>query len=245
MRRVAHHEHLRHGRRKLVLFRARGRQGLARGLHFRVGRHEQLGELRRGRRNGTLFVLEERHFDRRQITIEYLELVDAAANRRLLAEPRAERQSQERIEHVAGRERQDRARKVIVLDVRHRGGAVHVQLEPGRAARAVVRQREVRPRADRQRIVGLDRDHVRRWRVCERRPQLAVVDREPVTRAARILLRQVVQHRRVLVLRAHIEPEVDAERIRAVVPADVAPEKAAIRLVEEQRLAAHAGFKDG
>ena len=74
----------------------------------------------------------------------------------------------------------------------------------------------------------------------ERDPQLAVIDREAITRAARVLLGQIVEHRHVLVLVADVEPEVEGERIGAVVVADVAAEKAAIRLVEPQRLSAHA-----
>jgi len=46
-----------------------------------------------------------------EVAIEQLELVDAATDRRLLAKPRAEGYTQERIEHVARRERQDRARQ--------------------------------------------------------------------------------------------------------------------------------------
>ncbi len=75
----------------------------------------------------------------------------------------------------------------------------------------------------------------------ERGPELAVVDREPIARAARVLLGQMVDDGHVVVGGGRVEPEVERERIGAVVVADVASHEAAIRLVEEQRLAAHAG----
>ena len=115
--------------------------------------------------------------------------------------------------------------------------AVQVQRRARRAARAVVGERDVRPFADGKRLDRSHRDHVRGRRVCERQPEPAVIDREAVAGAPRILLGEMIDDRNVVVRFRRVEPEVERERIRAVVPADVAPEEASIRLVEEQRLA--------
>ena len=75
----------------------------------------------------------------------------------------------------------------------------------------------------------------------ERDPETAVIDREPVTRAAGVLLGEMVQYGNVLVRVPDVEPEVDAERIRPIEPTDIQTQETAVRLIEEQRLAAHAG----
>ena len=64
---------------------------------------------------------------------------------------------------------------------------------------------------------------------------------ESIARASRVLLGQMVDDGHVVVGGGRVEPEVERERIGAVVVADVAAHEAAVRLVEEQRLAAHAG----
>ena len=121
---------------------------------------------------------------------------------------------------------------------------------PAARLAAVVRERDVRPLADWKRLDRLHRDHVRGRRVCERQPEPAVADIEAVTGAPGILLGEMIDDRNVVVRFRRVEPEVDRERIGAVVPADVAPEEASISLVEEQRLSLDAvaesrGLNDG
>ena len=73
-------------------------------------------------RRGERVVVQERDFDGREIALENAQLVDAAADRRLLAETRAQGESYERIEHVGRGERQDRARQGVAY-VRVAAGA--------------------------------------------------------------------------------------------------------------------------
>ena len=91
--------------------------------------------------------------------------------------------------------------------------AVQVELQTRNAARAVIGQREVRPFADGHRVFGLDGEHVRGRRVRERHPELAVIDRQPIAGAARVLLGEMIEDRHVLVVRADVEPEVERERL--------------------------------
>ena len=116
--------------------RARGRQCAARGHDLRVGRGHELGKLcLEVRCCGERLVVQERDLDGREIALEHAQLVDAAADRRLLAETRAESDAEEWIEHV-GASVNGRIVRVepVALDARARDSTVQVQREPGCAA---------------------------------------------------------------------------------------------------------------
>ena len=130
--------------------RASGRQRGVGGHDLPVRLRQQLREPPRLSAGVQRLIVEERDLDGRQIALEHAQLVEAAADGRLLAEARADGESQKRIEHVGRGERQDRARQPIAFDCGSPRRTVQVELQPGSAAPAVVRQRDVGPLADGQ-----------------------------------------------------------------------------------------------
>jgi hypothetical protein len=214
----------------------------------RVGGHqhvdERVGRDARRRRTARLFA-EGLDFHRRQRPVEHPELVDGAVLHRREAEPASEHDAEVLAAEQAAAIGPIVRVRLSLTTSRSAPSAVDVDEGTVGLARAVVGQRHARPLLDRQRVLADHADHVAGARVLKVELQPVLVQLQLIAGVAAVVVLAMVEDRRVLVDLVRPHPQVDAERLRALVVADPVAQHAAIVVVEEQRLPLHAILQNG
>ncbi len=176
-------------------------------------------------------VMEPGDLQGRQGAVEDLDLVDQSVLEPAIPEPLADG---DLVVAAAG----DVLGQMVADDRAVGAPAVDIERQPVGAAGSVVGDRDVGPPVDRHRLPGTDADGVARPEVDEPDAELAILDQELITAAARVGPghRAMKDHRAVLVV-GRLDPQGQRERVGAV---EVAQGERHVVLAAELERPAHA-----